>query len=75
MKKALAESNEIIERNSQSSSTSPNAAAATQSTQSNQDMLKLVDEYSRQSELKTKEIEAFTAKITEKKTKMALLKK
>ena len=80
MKKALADSNEIIERNSQLSSTTEQRAAvdaekAAASSQSNQDLLKLVEEYSRQSELKTKEIEAASAKMTEKKAKMALLKK
>ena len=43
--------------------------------QSSQEMLKLVEEYSRQNELKCKELESLTAKITEKKTKIISLKK
>lgn len=38
-------------------------------------MLKLVEDYSRQNELKTKELESMALKLTDKKEKMALLKK
>ena len=38
-------------------------------------MLKLVEDYSRQNELKTKEIEAITAKLQGKKGTIGLLKK
>lgn len=38
-------------------------------------MLKLIEEYSRQNELKTKELDAATLKMNDKKEKMAALKK
>ena len=43
--------------------------------QSNQDVLKLVEDYSRQNELKAKEIEALTEKLKLKKDSMTVLKK
>ena len=69
VQKALTESAEIVERNSQNSSNGQQAA------QNNQDVLKLVEDYSRQNELKTKEIEAITAKLQGKKGTIGLLKK
>ena len=68
VQKALAESAEIIERNSQGSSSGANQ-------QSNTDVLKLVEDYSRQNELKTKELELITAKVADKKEKMTNLKR
>lgn len=50
-------------------------AAGSESDPGQKDALKLVEEYSRQNELKSKELEAFSAKFSEKKDKMAALKK
>ena len=68
----MAESAEILERSSQVSS--PKAASDT-NTSNNRDAFKLVEEYSRQNELKAREMEQLTAKMSEKKDKMAGLKK
>ena len=56
-----------MERNSQGTSE--------KESQGNQEVLKLVEEYSRQNEIKTKELEASAAKMADKKTKMSALKK
>ena len=73
VQKALAESAEIIERNSQGRNSQGSSSGAAQ--QSNTDVLKLVEDYSRQNELKTKELELITAKVADKKEKMTNLKR
>ena len=71
VQKALADSAELIEKTSQNADSSNGQQDKSQQ----QDVLRLIEEYSRQNEAKTKELEAATAKINDKKDKMAALKR